>query len=125
MLIVQVWDYDVTTADDLIGETRVDIENRFYSRHRAHCGIAKVYSTTGYNSWRDREKPTQILEYLCRKNNLPSPEYGEREVKIGKQMFPFYAVIEGKDEISTYFIFFHPLPLPKLRNELRNEITNN
>lgn len=100
MLEIQVWDFDAATADDLIGETRIDIENRFYSRHRAHCGIASVYSTAGYNAWRDRERPTQILELLCRKNNLPSPEYGEREVKIGKKTFPFHAVIEREDEIG-------------------------
>jgi len=94
MLEIQVWDFDVTTADDLIGVTQIDIENRFYSRHRAHCGIANVYSTAGYNVWRDREKPVQILELLCRKNNLPLPEYGEHEIKIGKQAFPFHAVIE-------------------------------
>ncbi|XP_071557570.1 otoferlin [Temnothorax nylanderi] len=98
MLEIQVWDFDATTADDLIGVTRIDIENRFYSRHRALCGIASAYSTVGYNAWRDREKPTQILEFLCRKNNLPPPEYGEREIKIGKQSFPFHAVIEREDE---------------------------
>ncbi|XP_011064503.1 PREDICTED: otoferlin-like [Acromyrmex echinatior] len=100
MLEIQVWDFDVTTADDLIGVTRIDIENRFYSRHRAHCGIANVYSTTGYNVWRDREKPVQILELLCRKNNLPLPEYGEHEIKIGKQSFPFHAVIEREGEVD-------------------------
>ncbi|XP_072763326.1 LOW QUALITY PROTEIN: otoferlin, partial [Anoplolepis gracilipes] len=99
MLEIEVWDYDATTADDLIGETRIDIENRFYSRHRAHCGIASVYNTTGYNAWRDRERPTQILELLCRRNNLPLPEYGERDVKIGKKIFPF-DVIECGNEID-------------------------
>ncbi|XP_012058513.1 PREDICTED: otoferlin-like [Atta cephalotes] len=100
MLEIQVWDFDATTADDLIGVTRIDIENRFYSQHRAHCGIANVYSTTGYNVWRDREKPAQILELLCRKNNLPLPEYGEHEIKIGKQSFPFHAVIEREGEVD-------------------------
>ncbi|EFN77733.1 Otoferlin [Harpegnathos saltator] len=97
-LTIQVWDYDAATADDLIGETRIDIENRFYSRHRAHCGIADVYSSAGYNVWRDRERPTQILELLCRTNNLPSPEYREGEVKIGKQIFPFQVAVEREDE---------------------------
>ncbi|RLU20749.1 hypothetical protein DMN91_007362 [Ooceraea biroi] len=103
MLVIQVWDYDIATADDLIGETRIDIENRFYSRHRAHCGIAKVYNTGGYNAWRDRERPTQILESLCRKNNLPSPEYHEREVNIGRRSFPFDAVIERDVEIGMRY----------------------
>ncbi|XP_070528249.1 otoferlin [Cardiocondyla obscurior] len=101
MLEIQVWDYDAATADDLIGVTRIDIENRFHSRHRAHCGIASAYNATGYNAWRDRKRPTQILEHLCRRNNLPSPEYREREIKIGSQSFPFNAAIEREDETGT------------------------
>lgn len=88
-MIVQVWDYDATTADDLIGETKIDIESRFYSKHRATCGISKIYAAEGYNEWRDREKPTQILEQLCRRNNLPLPKYRDRYVKIGRKTFPF------------------------------------
>ena len=30
--------------DELIGETKVDLENRFFSRHRATCGIAESFS---------------------------------------------------------------------------------
>lgn len=101
MLVIQVWDFDVTTADDLIGETRIDIENRFYSRHRAHCGIARVYNAGGYNAWRDRERPTQILELLCKKNNLPSPIYGDREVKIGKRTFRLDLTFERGNETGT------------------------
>ena len=40
MLTVQVLDWDLLGSDDLIGETKIDLENRFYSRHRATCGIA-------------------------------------------------------------------------------------
>jgi len=43
ILTAQIFDYDAV-ADDLIGETRIDLENRFYSKHRAHCGIAEKYS---------------------------------------------------------------------------------
>ncbi|XP_048510270.1 otoferlin-like [Athalia rosae] len=94
LLTIQVWDYDATSADDLIGETRIDIENRYYSRHRAHCGISRVYTVDGYNSWRDRESPVDILNYLCSKNNLPYPEYLDTEVKIGGKSFAFNAGID-------------------------------
>lgn len=40
---IEVWDYDMATADDLIGETKIDIENRYYSKYRARCGISKMY----------------------------------------------------------------------------------
>jgi otoferlin len=43
MLTVQVFDWDLVGSDDLVGETRIDLENRFYSKHRALCGIANKY----------------------------------------------------------------------------------
>lgn len=43
VLTVQVLDWDLVGSDDLIGETRIDLENRFYSKHRATCGIALKY----------------------------------------------------------------------------------
>jgi hypothetical protein len=45
MLTVAVYDWDLVGTDDLIGETKIDLENRFYSKHRATCGIAQTYST--------------------------------------------------------------------------------
>lgn len=42
-LTVQVWDKDLTSSDDLIGETFVDLENRYLTRHRATLGLAKQY----------------------------------------------------------------------------------
>ena len=42
-LIVQVWDRDALSSDDLIGETKIDLENRFLTRHRATIGLAKQY----------------------------------------------------------------------------------
>ncbi|MEQ2160181.1 hypothetical protein GOODEAATRI_030930, partial [Goodea atripinnis] len=44
-LVITVMDHDLVGADDVIGETRIDLENRFYSRHRASCGLALYYDT--------------------------------------------------------------------------------
>lgn len=43
MLNIQVLDWDLVGSDDLIGETKIDLENRFYSKHRATCGIGLKY----------------------------------------------------------------------------------
>ncbi|XP_065097285.1 fer-1-like protein 4 isoform X2 [Paramisgurnus dabryanus] len=86
-LVLQVYDHDLVGSDDLIGETRVDLENRFFSRHRAGCGLALYYDKDGYNKWRDAKKPTAILSELCRKNGIPSPEYRESEIKVLNKIF--------------------------------------
>uniref|UniRef100_A0A3Q3WRE7 C2 domain-containing protein n=1 Tax=Mola mola TaxID=94237 RepID=A0A3Q3WRE7_MOLML len=86
-LIITVMDHDLVGSDDVIGETRVDLENRFYSRHRASCGLALYYDTEGYNKWRDVKKPSTILAELCKTNGIPSPEYRTSEVKVLNKIF--------------------------------------
>lgn len=44
-LTVSIFDHDLVGSDDLIGETKIDLENRFYSKHRANCGVAFQYDT--------------------------------------------------------------------------------
>ena len=43
-LKVKVMDYDRTSANDLIGETVIDLENRFITQHRAICGLPESFS---------------------------------------------------------------------------------
>lgn len=47
MLTVAVYDWDLVGTDDLIGETKIDLENRFYSKHRATCGVSQTYAMYG------------------------------------------------------------------------------
>ncbi|XP_028302961.1 fer-1-like protein 4 isoform X2 [Gouania willdenowi] len=86
-MVIMVMDHDLVGADDLIGETRIDLENRFYSRHRASCGLALYYDVDGYNQWRDAKKPSTILGELCKKNGIPTPEYRTSEVKVLNKIF--------------------------------------
>ncbi|XP_015464224.3 otoferlin isoform X1 [Astyanax mexicanus] len=88
MLTVSVYDWDLVGTDDLIGETKIDLENRYYSKHRATCGIASNYSLHGYNVWRDPQKPTQILAKLCKEGKLDGPHYGPGgKVKVANRIF--------------------------------------
>ncbi|KAM4612803.1 fer-1-like protein 4 [Polymixia lowei] len=86
-LVVTVMDHDFLGSDDVIGETQLDLENRFYSRHLARCGLAEYYDPDGYNRWRDNKRPSAILAELCRKNSIPSPEYRPSEVKVLNKIF--------------------------------------
>lgn len=42
-LTVRVMDKDFGSADDVIGETVIDLENRLYTKHRARCGLPQLY----------------------------------------------------------------------------------
>ncbi|XP_054430122.1 fer-1-like protein 4 [Pteronotus mesoamericanus] len=86
-LTVAVFDHDLVGSDDLIGETHIDLENRFYSHHRANCGLASQYDVDGYNAWRDAFRPSQILAGLCQRCGLPAPEYRAGAVKVGSKVF--------------------------------------
>lgn len=44
-LLVQIYDWDLVGRDDLIGETKIDLENRFYSKYRATCGLSENFHT--------------------------------------------------------------------------------
>ncbi|CAG2061416.1 unnamed protein product, partial [Timema podura] len=82
-LTVTVMDYDKYSSDDLIGETKIDLENRWYSKHRAVCGISDKYEKEGYRKWRDSQTPSQILENLCREYTVQGPTYLEDCVVLG------------------------------------------
>ena len=53
-LRISVMDYDVIGRDDLIGETTVDLENRFLSRFRSTCGLPQTYCTWVHKEPRDK-----------------------------------------------------------------------
>lgn len=63
-LVITVMDHDLVGSDDVIGETRVDLENRFYSRHRASCGLALYYDTLVPPLSQDYDMLGALLEYV-------------------------------------------------------------
>ncbi|CAF4767027.1 unnamed protein product [Rotaria sp. Silwood1] len=89
LIRIQIWDWDMTSTNDMIAETKIDIENRWFSCHRATCGLPQRYDSAGYNTWRDTKKPTIILAELCRTIDMNPPIYSEdfRSVAIGDESF--------------------------------------
>ncbi|KAF3824842.1 hypothetical protein GH733_010176 [Mirounga leonina] len=87
-LTVAVFDHDLVGSNDLTGETHFDLENRFYSHHRANCGLASQYDVDEYNAWWDAFRPPQILAGLCQRCGLSGPEYRAGAVKVGSKVFP-------------------------------------
>uniref|UniRef100_A0A7N9AXD5 Otoferlin a n=1 Tax=Mastacembelus armatus TaxID=205130 RepID=A0A7N9AXD5_9TELE len=101
MLTVSVYDWDLVGTDDLIGETKIDLENRFYSKYRATCGISSNYSVHGYNIWRDPMKPSQILAKLCKDGKLDGPHYGPGgKVKVAGRIFHGPTEIEDENGLK-------------------------
>ncbi|XP_055088362.1 LOW QUALITY PROTEIN: otoferlin [Periophthalmus magnuspinnatus] len=101
MLTVSVYDWDLVGTDDLIGETKIDLENRFYSKYRATCGISSHYSLHGYNIWRDPMKPSQILVRLCKEGKMEPPQYGPGgTVQVGGRVFQAPTEIEDENGLK-------------------------
>ncbi|XP_056904113.1 fer-1-like protein 6 [Takifugu flavidus] len=103
LLTVLIYDYDMVGGDDLIGETRIDLENRFYSRHRATCGIPTEYSIDGYNAWRDCLKPTELLTKLCKDNGLDEPRFSPGRITVANKVFTGKTLFMNEDEpVESY-----------------------
>ncbi|KAJ8406813.1 hypothetical protein AAFF_G00297290 [Aldrovandia affinis] len=76
-LKISVYDYDLLSRDEKVGETVIDLENRFLSRFGSYCGLPQTYCTSGINQWRDQHKPSQILQNLARLKGIPPPTTGD------------------------------------------------
>ncbi|XP_004632105.1 myoferlin isoform X5 [Octodon degus] len=81
-LKISVYDYDTFTRDEKVGETIIDLENRFLSRFGAHCGIPEQYCISGINTWRDQLRPTQLLQNVARFKGFPPPILSEDGSRI-------------------------------------------
>ncbi|KAK3589425.1 hypothetical protein CHS0354_020754 [Potamilus streckersoni] len=100
-LTVRIKDYDLITRDDDVGETTIDLENRYLTKYRATCGLPKTYSVSGINQWRDNRKPKEILEEYCHKNHLTGPMfYGNNSVKVGNRVYNLADFEQGRNPAS-------------------------
>uniref|UniRef100_A0A673BC18 Dysferlin, limb girdle muscular dystrophy 2B (autosomal recessive) n=1 Tax=Sphaeramia orbicularis TaxID=375764 RepID=A0A673BC18_9TELE len=79
-LRVMLYDHDMLTKDEKIGETVIDLENRFLSKYGAMCGLPQSYCVSGVNQWRDQLTPRQLLHRVCERRNLRKPVYDGNRV---------------------------------------------
>ncbi|XP_057205584.1 dysferlin isoform X4 [Triplophysa rosa] len=95
-LKITLYDYDMISKDEKIGETVIDLENRFLSRHGARCGLPQSYCLSGVNQWRDQLKPTQLLHRLCERRNYKLPVYKQDRVYFRGQEYTVADLDDGK-----------------------------
>ncbi|XP_041829318.1 myoferlin-like isoform X2 [Melanotaenia boesemani] len=93
-LKIAVYDYDMLTRDEKVGETVIDLENRFLSRYNSYCGLPQTYCISGINQWRDQLKPSQILENLARQKGLSKPRTEDNGTSLS---------FNGKDHTLAQF----------------------
>ncbi|XP_015799663.3 myoferlin [Nothobranchius furzeri] len=76
-LKISVYDYDLLSRDEKVGETVIDLENRLLSRFRSCCGLPQTYCVSGINQWRHQLKPSQILQNVAKERDVPPPQIEE------------------------------------------------
>ncbi|XP_043537059.1 myoferlin-like, partial [Chiloscyllium plagiosum] len=88
-LKVSVYDYDLVSQDDKIGETVIDLENRYLSRFGARCGLPRTYCISGSTQWRDQLTPIELLKNLSTMKNyaLPVIRNNGQKITIGEKEF--------------------------------------
>jgi hypothetical protein len=81
-------DFDLVSADDNIGETVIDLENRYLTKYRSLVGLPQTYCTSGPCQWRDSRRPTEILNDFCASHLQTAPIYdGNETVRIGDKVY--------------------------------------
>uniref|UniRef100_A0A8C5CEE7 C2 domain-containing protein n=1 Tax=Gadus morhua TaxID=8049 RepID=A0A8C5CEE7_GADMO len=95
-LRVALFDYDMLSKDEKIGETVIDLENRFLSRHGARCGLPSTYCTSGVNVWRDQQSPSQLLSRVCERRGLRRPVYQRDRLTFRGRQYTAADLDDGK-----------------------------
>jgi hypothetical protein len=84
ILSISLHDSSLLSGRTELGKTEIDLEDRFYAKCYANCGIPQRYETTGYNKWRDSLTPCEILNRLCKQFGLEKPVYDNSSLTIKK-----------------------------------------
>uniref|UniRef100_A0A670Z7V8 C2 domain-containing protein n=1 Tax=Pseudonaja textilis TaxID=8673 RepID=A0A670Z7V8_PSETE len=87
-LKISLFDFDLFSPDDIVGDTTIDLENRLMSHYGANCGLPQTYCVAGPTQWRDQLLPSELLENHIQAKNLPQTEIsedGSKAVFMGKK----------------------------------------
>uniref|UniRef100_A0A8C8RW14 Dysferlin n=1 Tax=Pelusios castaneus TaxID=367368 RepID=A0A8C8RW14_9SAUR len=95
-LKVTLYDYDLLSKDEKIGETIIDLENRFLSKFGARCGLPQTYCISGPNQWRDQLRPSQLLHLFSLQRNCKAPVYKPDRVVFREQEYVLSEFEDGK-----------------------------
>uniref|UniRef100_A0A3Q1LK13 Dysferlin n=1 Tax=Bos taurus TaxID=9913 RepID=A0A3Q1LK13_BOVIN len=107
-LKVTLYDYDLLSKDEKIGETVIDLENRLLSKFGARCGLPQTYCVSGPNQWRDQLRPSQLLHLFCQQHRVKAPvyrtdhvvfqdkEYTVEEIEAGRVPNPHLGPVEER-----------------------------
>ncbi|XP_033920481.1 dysferlin [Melopsittacus undulatus] len=95
-LKVTLYDYDLLSKDEKIGETIIDLENRFLSKYGARCGLPQTYCVSGPNQWRDQLRPSQLLHLFSLQHNYKAPTYKCDRVIFRDQEYILSELEDGK-----------------------------
>uniref|UniRef100_A0A4W3JZ49 Myoferlin like n=1 Tax=Callorhinchus milii TaxID=7868 RepID=A0A4W3JZ49_CALMI len=135
-LKIALYDFDLMTRDEKVGETVIDLENRLLSRFASYCGLPQSYCMSGVNTWRDQLKPSQLLQNLAKMRGVSPPvvsdngkklQYNENNQPLNDHLGPqgerlalhvlrLQGLVPEHTEMRTLFSSFQPnLPQGKLQ----------
>uniref|UniRef100_A0A8C8EFT9 Dysferlin n=1 Tax=Otus sunia TaxID=257818 RepID=A0A8C8EFT9_9STRI len=86
-LKITLYDYDLLSKDEKIGETVIDLENRFLSKYGARCGLPQTYCVSGPNQWRDQLRPSQLLHLFSLQHSYKAPTYKSDRIIFREQEY--------------------------------------
>uniref|UniRef100_A0A8C8EFE9 Dysferlin n=1 Tax=Otus sunia TaxID=257818 RepID=A0A8C8EFE9_9STRI len=95
-LKITLYDYDLLSKDEKIGETVIDLENRFLSKYGARCGLPQTYCVSGPNQWRDQLRPSQLLHLFSLQHSYKAPTYKSDRIIFREQEYILSELEDGK-----------------------------
>uniref|UniRef100_A0A452DVG2 Dysferlin n=1 Tax=Capra hircus TaxID=9925 RepID=A0A452DVG2_CAPHI len=95
-LKVTLYDYDLLSKDEKIGETVIDLENRLLSKFGARCGLPQTYCVSGPNQWRDQLRPSQLLHLFCQQHRVKAPVYRTDRVVFQDKEYTIEEIEAGR-----------------------------